>query len=107
MDNAYPNSGILSRNDKKQEGTKQPDFNGSLDITCDHCGESFSRKLAAWVRESKTGRKFFSLSFKPPQQDASRTSSTGGRQGFNDYVASHGTPVDAPAQQAEDEDIPF
>jgi hypothetical protein len=64
----YPDSGILSRNDKKQPDTKQPDFTGTLDIVCDQCGASFTRRLAAWLRESRTGRKFFSLSFKPAQQ---------------------------------------
>jgi len=37
------------------------------DITCAHCGKTFSRKLAAWIREAKNGKKFFSLSYKPDQ----------------------------------------
>jgi hypothetical protein len=50
----YPDIGILGSNDRKQEGTKQA---GTLNITCDHCGKSFARKLGVWVMESCTGRK--------------------------------------------------
>ena len=102
MDNQYPNSGILFRNDKKQEGTKQPDHTGELNITCGPCGQSFTRKLAGWVRESRTGRKFFALSFKPAeQQDTARPHSTGGSRP-NAQDLAQGTDIDAAFGKADD-----
>ena len=49
------NSGSLFRNDKK-ETEKQPDYNGTVKV------EGKDYKLAAWVKESKSGQKYFSLS---------------------------------------------
>jgi len=52
------NRGVLFRNDKK-ESEKHPDFTGSIDVGgVDHY-------LSAWVKESKQGKKFFSISIKP------------------------------------------
>ena len=52
------NRGVLFRNDKK-ETEKHPDFTGSMDVGgVDHY-------LSAWVKESKQGKKFFSISIKP------------------------------------------
>lgn len=51
----YENSGILSRNDYKKEGSNQTDHKGKLNV------EGVEYKLAAWIREGKDGRKFFSL----------------------------------------------
>ena len=51
----YDNTGILSRNDKRQND-KQPEFTGKIDVA----GKVY--RLAAWVRERKDGSgKFFSL----------------------------------------------
>lgn len=49
------NSGSLFKNDKKLT-EKQPDYNGTLKID----GKDY--KLAAWIRESKSGQKYFSIS---------------------------------------------
>jgi uncharacterized protein (DUF736 family) len=51
------NRGVLFRNDKK-ESEKHPDFTGSIDVGgVDHY-------LSGWIKESKQGKKFFSLSVK-------------------------------------------
>ena len=57
------NRGVLFRNDKK-ESEKHPDFTGSMDVGgVDHY-------LSAWVKESKQGKKFFSISIKPKNEVA-------------------------------------
>ena len=57
MDYDNTNRGVLFRNDRKETET-QPDFTGSIDVGgVDHY-------LSAWVKESKQGKKFFSLSVK-------------------------------------------
>ena len=55
------NRGVLFRNDKK-ESEKHPDFTGSIDV------DGVDHYLSAWVKESKQGKKFFSLSVKAKDQ---------------------------------------
>ncbi|HEY7865029.1 MAG TPA: hypothetical protein VIC51_03395 [Psychromonas sp.] len=56
-DYSNENRGVLFRNDRKEKET-HPDFTGSMDVGgVDHY-------LSAWVKESKQGKKFFSLSVK-------------------------------------------
>ena len=53
------NSGILSRNDRKEQDT-HPDFRGEINV------DGVDYWLSAWVKERKDGSgKFFSLSVKP------------------------------------------
>ena len=56
-----PNSGSLFKNKDKTEDT-QPDYNGSFNI------DGVEYWINAWVRDSKTGQKYFSLSVKPKAQ---------------------------------------
>ena len=58
------NSGILSRNDRKEQ-PNHPDFKGSLNVD----GRDYW--LSGWVKERKDGSgKFFSLSVKPKDAPA-------------------------------------
>ena len=67
MSDKYPNSGSLSRNDKRQND-RQPEFKGQCLVHCPNCNNHAEFWLAAWVRESKEkGKKFFSLAFKPKE----------------------------------------
>jgi hypothetical protein len=59
----YPNSGSLFRNTEKQND-RQPDYGGSADIVCASCGERMLWRVSAWVKASREGKKFFSLSFR-------------------------------------------
>jgi hypothetical protein len=57
------NRGTLFRNDRK-DGDKSPDYKGSLNVGgVDHW-------ISGWIRQSKTGNKFMSLSVKPKEEAA-------------------------------------
>lgn len=55
------NRGALFKNTEK-ETEKHPDYTGNINVN----GEDFW--LSAWVKESKTGSKFFSLSVKKKEK---------------------------------------
>lgn len=68
----YPNSGILSRLDEKfRTSEKSPEYRGKIELGEDLCdyvqqeyraGREVILDLSAWIKESKDGKKFFSLS---------------------------------------------
>lgn len=60
MDYDNTNSGVLFRNDKK-ESDKHPDYKGTIDVN----GTEYW--LSAWIKESKKGMKFMSLSVQPKE----------------------------------------
>jgi hypothetical protein len=67
-DKDFPNSGILFRNDRKREGSSDPDYKGTCDIQC-QCGRRFTRKVGGWTKQGRNG-KFLTLSLKPrPEGD--------------------------------------
>lgn len=55
------NSGALFRNEKK-ERDGQPDYTGKCVI------DGKELRIAAWLNESKTGRKYFAMKFSEPRQ---------------------------------------
>jgi len=63
------NNGVLFRNNRKQEGSKQPDYNGNATVG------GVEMDISAWVKEGKNGGKFLSLSFRPKDErrDSART----------------------------------
>lgn len=79
------NRGVLFKNDRK-ETDRQPDYTGKLDV------DGTEKRLAGWIRQSKTGKTFLSISVSdplPPQE----------------LRQNHEPP--APADQPLDDDIPF
>lgn len=79
------NSGVLFKNDKKAEGSKQPDYNGNAEVN------SKKVEIAGWIRTSKTGKKYMSLKFQEPRQKQAGDTDTAPRGKFDDM----------------DDDIPF
>ncbi len=55
------NSAVLFKNDRKEKES-HPDYNGNAEVG------GVEYWLNAWVKESKTGKKFFSLSFTPKEK---------------------------------------
>lgn len=54
------NTGLISKNKKKVEGSKQPDYLGILNVE----GKEYA--VSGWIRSAKSdGHKFLSLSVKP------------------------------------------
>ena len=80
------NRGVLFRNQNKTED-KHPDFNGSINAN------GVDYWLSGWVKESKEGKKFFSLSVKPKEQQARQVSQP--------------TRKTARLDDLEDSDLPF
>lgn len=62
-------TGQLFRNDKR-ESEKHPEFRGEYKVRCPGCGLGILGRISAWVRESKSGNKYFSLAFSPNRKDA-------------------------------------
>ena len=74
------NSGILSRNDRKEQ-PNHPDFKGQINV------EGVDYWLSGWVKERKDGTgKFFSLSVKPKEaaKPAPQKAPAKGGSGFDD-----------------------
>ena len=83
------NSGILSKNDRREKDT-HPEYRGSINVD----GKDYW--LSAWVKERKDGSgKFFSLSVQPKEAQAA-VSNGGGKP------ASY-----ANRDMPDDSDIPF
>lgn len=86
------NSGTLGRNQRKTKPT-QPDFTGSLECTCVHCGASTPYWLSAWVKTAgahanNPGSKFFSLAVNPKDAPpaGSPAPSNNGNDDFDDDI---------------------
>lgn len=93
MDYDNTNSGILSRNERKQKDT-HPDFSGSINV------DGVDYWLSGWLKEGKAGgkmegKKFFSLSVQPKNPPADKP------------VAATKPAASAPNFADMDDDIPF
>ena len=55
------NQGVLFRNETATEENKQPYMSGKCEVN----GKEM--QIAAWMRESKNGKKFLSLKFQEPR----------------------------------------
>jgi adenine-specific DNA methylase len=55
------NSGALFKNGERTEENNQPHYSGPLFVQCPKCGEVGTHRQAAWLTESKAGKKFLSL----------------------------------------------
>jgi hypothetical protein len=77
------NRGALFRNDAKDPtDDKERDYSGTLNIAGDEYW------LSGWVRTSKNGRKFLSLSVKPkPKQDNPPATNKSRADDFGDEIA--------------------
>jgi uncharacterized protein (DUF736 family) len=72
------NRGALFKNDKK-ETERHPDYKGNINVA------GVDYWLSAWLKESKAGKKYMSLSVQPKeQQTAPAPSKAAVDAGFND-----------------------
>lgn len=75
-----PNSGSIFSNDRK-ESDKHPDRTGQALIECPHCGKSWSSWLNCWLKKTKDGAPYLSLSFKPKEDRGGQGQRSGGGGG--------------------------
>ena len=54
--------------DEDRKSDKHPQYEGEFKIVCPHCQGSGLGWVKGWIKESKTGSKFFSLAFKFKQK---------------------------------------
>jgi hypothetical protein len=54
------NKAVLFKNHKRTTD-KHPEYTGHGEVDCPTCNRAIAFRLAAWVRESKKGTKFFSM----------------------------------------------
>lgn len=59
----------LPPEDVKSE--KHPQYEGEFKVRCPHCQQTSIGWVKAWIKEAKTGSKFFSLAFKHKTKRAS------------------------------------
>lgn len=73
------NSGVMFKNTKKTDGSKQPDYNGSVVIGNDllgyiaeeiGSGREARLEFAGWIRASAKGTSFVSMKLNQPRQQA-------------------------------------
>lgn len=108
-------SGLLSRNDRKQQ-PNHPDYQGQCEIN----GTQFW--ISAWIKEGKpggklAGKKFFSLSFKPKdqQQTPAATAAVADSMEVSQPLPAKAAPqattttttIMKPKVENLDEDVPF
>lgn len=92
----YPNSGIISANDKK-ETDRHPDIKGKGDITCPHCNKEHGFWISGWRKTGRYGI-FHSLSFESKE----------GTGAANPGKPSKKADTQQPEQRETfDDDIPF
>jgi hypothetical protein len=63
------NRGAIFKNDYKQKDT-QPDYKGKINV------DGVEKAISLWVKEDKSGKKFFSASISKPYQSNSGPSKT-------------------------------
>jgi uncharacterized protein (DUF736 family) len=74
------NSGVLFKNDRK-DTERHPDYTGTWTDA-----DGVEHWFSAWIKESKSGTKFMSVSARPKQEQVSR---------------------EAPRDHSIDQDVPF
>ena len=50
--------------DEDRKSEKHPQYEGEFKVICPHCQKATGGWVKAWIKEAKTGAKFFSLAFK-------------------------------------------
>lgn len=54
--------------DDDRKGETWPQYEGEFKLRCPHCQQASLGWVKAWIKETKSGAKFFSLAFKHRQK---------------------------------------
>lgn len=91
---SFPNSGILSRNTRKTSD-KHPEYSGSAEI------DGVEYWISAWLKEGQNG-KFFSMAFKPKEQQQGNQQRSQGQQGQQRQQSDRQPPTERYADMDDD-----
>ena len=73
------NSGALFRNEKR-ESERSPEYKGTINI------EGVEYWLSSWIKESKGGKKYMSLSAKPKEEKRETVQNNPPLEDFDDVL---------------------
>jgi hypothetical protein len=92
--------GVLFRNEKKSEGSNQPDYRGTAQL------HGVRYKLSAWIKSGKSdGKKFMSI---PIQEDGGAQQSQQSRRDYQKPPAGGDSRGGSTRRQQEvDDEVPF
>jgi hypothetical protein len=98
MSGQYDNNfkGALFRNNDQRDGKKDPDYRGNCEI------DGVQYWIDSWINESRDGKKFMSLRFKPKQASEHRGAARNPPARTSGQSRAH-----AATSDGFNEDIPF
>lgn len=107
---AKPNTGSIFNNDRKEQDS-HPDRTGQGLIECPHCNGSWETWINGWLKKTKDGKPFLSLSFRPKDQQQGRSQGRPQQQSGGNFRPQQSSGGGAPqrdwSKPGGNDDVPF
>lgn len=92
-----PGAGALFKNRRKKKD-KHPEYRGDANVECPCCGESTTYELAAWMKKTRKGSTFMSLSIQKQKEEEDIPGTRSATEPAN---------TNEESQQQSDDNVPF